>query len=460
MFYRRTVCCAVLVVVGITSTSVAGPKGKIKVPPVTAGSITLDGNFSDWPLASYTQVARQPVYPGALNSDATNASGDHIVWEANRVAGFNDTFVDDWSPDSPSEFGSSVYFAYDEGFLYMLSVFLDDELQDSRDASGFQNFLNDGLEMFLDAKGDSLDPADEAAFPRFDTEDDALANPDVTANPDDFQLTMGLNEFFPTVPGGLGAKQHLERAGTPEIIQQGYDDLLDNTDLSSVGGRNIAAKAYSDLRAAGARNPEILANPNTKFSGYAVEMVIPFGTVDGFTPDHAMGFEMFWRDVDDPDNPDPGFGGAGIFWTDWTQNETVPSDADFGTGLFHTANWGQMEFLPRPSLPGDYNGNQQLDADDLDLQAGAMVNPPSPLPAGYDLDGDKDVDPDDRVKWLHDLKNVYIGDADLNGEFNSGDFVQVFVAGKYETQQGGGLGRRGLERRPAVRQQRLRGRVR
>ncbi len=34
-----------------------------------------------------------------------------------------------------------------------------------------------------------------------------------------------------------------------------------------------------------------------------------------------------------------------------------------------------------------------------------------------------------------DLKNVYIGDADLSGEFDTTDFVQVFVSGKYETQQ-------------------------
>ena len=34
--------------------------------------------------------------------------------------------------------------------------------------------------------------------------------------------------------------------------------------------------------------------------------------------------------------------------------------------------------------------------------------------------------------WVEDLKNTYFGDANLDGEFNSGDFVQVFQRGHYE----------------------------
>ena len=40
--------------------------------------------------------------------------------------------------------------------------------------------------------------------------------------------------------------------------------------------------------------------------------------------------------------------------------------------------------------------------------------------------------------WVHELKKTYIGDANLDGEFNSGDFVQVFQTGKYETGTGAG----------------------
>ena len=39
----------------------------------------------------------------------------------------------------------------------------------------------------------------------------------------------------------------------------------------------------------------------------------------------------------------------------------------------------------------------------------------------------------DHEIWVHELKHTWYGDADLNDEFNSNDFVQVFQAGKYET---------------------------
>ena len=51
---------------------------------------------------------------------------------------------------------------------------------------------------------------------------------------------------------------------------------------------------------------------------------------------------------------------------------------------------------PAASLTGDHNGNGNLDAGDLDLQAGVMVSPPNPLPAGYDLNGDNAVNFADR----------------------------------------------------------------
>ena len=54
-------------------------------------------------------------------------------------------------------------------------------------------------------------------------------------------------------------------------------------------------------------------------------------------------------------------------------------------------------------------------------------------PKAYDLNGDDLVNFADREVWVNDLKNTWIGDANLNGEFNSGDMVQVFARGLYET---------------------------
>ena len=54
-----------------------------------------------------------------------------------------------------------------------------------------------------------------------------------------------------------------------------------------------------------------------------------------------MGFEIFWRDVDDDD--DPGKGGGNISWASWAQSTAVPC-TDPRTSLFNTANWGQLVF--------------------------------------------------------------------------------------------------------------------
>ena len=48
---------------------------------------------------------------------------------------------------------------------------------------------------------------------------------------------------------------------------------------------------------------------------------------------------------------------------------------------------------------------------------------------------DGQVDFQDRRIWTHDHAKTWIGDADLDGEFNSGDLVSVFASGKFETNE-------------------------
>ncbi|MCA9217690.1 MAG: hypothetical protein KDB27_31690 [Planctomycetales bacterium] len=82
-------------------------------------------------------------------------------------------------------------------------------------------------------------------------------------------------------------------------------------------------------------------------------------------------------------------------------------------------------------VAGDYNDNGVLDAGDLDLQSQQIGS----NDANFDLTGDGSVDFADRLTWVKDLANTWIGDANLDGEFNSGDFVQVFGASLFETQR-------------------------
>ncbi len=423
----KTAICILTATLGLSlaNTACGGPKGTLQVPRRTS-PITIDGDFSDWPLASYTTISQQPEFPdGQGVGISTDASGDHLVWNADRVGPFNGTDLSNWEPDSASEFGSSVYMAYDEEFLYVLGVFIDDELNGIRGADGFSNFLNDGFEIFVDAKGDSNDWIAELSFPEIDQE---------FPNEDDFQFTFGLNEAFepsPKGPDDLGAEVHMERAGDPEIVKALYLDIRDATDLSSVGGRDVAAKSYTDLRVAGAQNPEILADPDTTFTGYAVEFVLPFGLVDGFTPDHLMGFDLFWRDVDDDLDPQPGFGSSGIFWTDWGQATEVSNLGEDGN-LFHAGNWGQLEFVASPGLAGDFNADGVLDATDIDDLTAQW--PQGNHPPTHDLTNDGLVNEQDVRFWIRDLFESWVGDANLDGEFNSSDLVVVLSAGTYEAQ--------------------------
>ena len=96
----------------------------------------------------------------------------------------------------------------------------------------------------------------------------------------------------------------------------------------------------------------------------------------------------------------------------------------------------RMELVvPGSGVMGDYNNDGILDAADLDLQAEAMM---APYDNKFDENGDGQVNIDDRLVWLHDRKMVYVGDSNLDYEFNANDFVMVFQAGKYETDEAAG----------------------
>ena len=93
--------------------------------------------------------------------------------------------------------------------------------------------------------------------------------------------------------------------------------------------------------------------------------------------------------------------------------------------LLNAINW----LTGGETLIGDFNGNGELDDGDLDLLADGQINNDK----NYDLTGDGVTDFNDREAWVHDLKGTWIGDANLDGEFNSGDLVAVFAVGKYES---------------------------
>ena len=87
--------------------------------------------------------------------------------------------------------------------------------------------------------------------------------------------------------------------------------------------------------------------------------------------------------------------------------------------------------VPIVGVPGDFDGDGFITATDIDLLSEAIRTGSSDL--SYDLDGSGDVALGDLTTMIVDIKQTWLGDADLDGEFNSSDMVKVFVAGKYET---------------------------
>jgi hypothetical protein len=85
---------------------------------------------------------------------------------------------------------------------------------------------------------------------------------------------------------------------------------------------------------------------------------------------------------------------------------------------------------------GDFDNNRVLDANDIDLLSREVIAPTPDLV--FDLNDDGQVSSADHTIWVHDIRGTYFGDANLNGEFNGSDMVQVFAAGKYETGENAG----------------------
>ena len=87
------------------------------------------------------------------------------------------------------------------------------------------------------------------------------------------------------------------------------------------------------------------------------------------------------------------------------------------------------DFMPvAGDTVGDFNNDGLLDAIDIDLLV-AAIGSGNTL---YDLTSDGAVDREDHEMWVFALKNTYFGDANMDGEFNSSDFVLVFQRGEYE----------------------------
>lgn len=105
------------------------------------------------------------------------------------------------------------------------------------------------------------------------------------------------------------------------------------------------------------------------------------------------------------------------------------SQVDPGPFLAASGDFQPTAILLRP-LQGDFNADGLLTAVDIDALSAAVRG--GDTARRYDVNVDGLVNGDDRVYWVEQLKQTYFGDADLDGVFDSNDFIAVFAAGQYE----------------------------
>lgn len=79
---------------------------------------------------------------------------------------------------------------------------------------------------------------------------------------------------------------------------------------------------------------------------------------------------------------------------------------------------------------GDFNHDGNVDAMDIDLLGAAIRSFSSDLM--FDLSGDNQVDLRDLVVMVKEVLETDFGNANLDQQFDSGDLVDVFMAGEYE----------------------------
>lgn len=78
----------------------------------------------------------------------------------------------------------------------------------------------------------------------------------------------------------------------------------------------------------------------------------------------------------------------------------------------------------------DLNDDGQADVADINLLHQAVRSNSTDL--ALDVNHDGTVNGTDRTVWVEALLHTFYGDANLDGQFNTSDFVQVFQRGEYE----------------------------
>ncbi len=331
-------------------------------------------------VASFQRTATPPVIDG-LGNDA--------VWEQATVRTFDEFY--ELPGDDPNDGDDDMQITWqalwDADNLYLFVDIKDDEIVNEDSC----NWQDDSVEFYIDAQNLDVD----------DYRPDA--NPGTPA----FQLTA---------VAGDNAEAYCGELRIPEDSTSAFSWGINSYD----GGDPFNPE--DDELTAYPRGTDTSVAQIIDDNNWTFEVAFPWESLDE-TPENIikngeMGFGMAVNDDDIG-------GGRDSQWMWETDNGDL---------------WRRSDVFPSvelvddlaPGIEGDYNANGALDSGDLDLNASVGI---ANRDLSYDLNEDGVVNTADRIAWVNGLKNTWMGDADLNGVFDSSDLVKVFSAAKYESGQ-------------------------
>ena len=89
-----------------------------------------------------------------------------------------------------------------------------------------------------------------------------------------------------------------------------------------------------------------------------------------------------------------------------------------------------ITYTAMAGLAGDFNFDGVVNDADIDILNVAIRS--NSIDLDFDLNRSGVVDQDDQLFLVRELLNTFIGDSNLDGEFNSADLVSLFQLGEYE----------------------------
>jgi hypothetical protein len=301
--------------------------------------------------------------------------GDDPVWAAATAHSIDEFFNVGGGEelDGDEDLQTTWKAVWDDTNLYVLIEVQDDELVYDESNS----WEDDSVEIYIDAQN-----LDEPEY-----------NPDVVPEIPSYQFTA------------IAGQEPID--DTTSLFTWGinsYDDNAGARETQYPQGEDVGGMVTDD-----------------ESGTYALEVSFPWEALEE-TPANILARGDFGFGIAVNDDDDGGGRNTQIMW------------ATESPDLWHNASVFPSVALSTEVIgggtPGDFNGDGNLDGADIDDLTGQSAGGTNP--AAYDLNADALVNDGDVNVWVKDLFNSWIGDADLNGEFNSSDLVAVLASGTYE----------------------------